>query len=136
AVAWLVATGRAGALDALGLQFWRTSPELVPAGPPVLIEMVRDLTALGGILLRNLLALGAVVALLFLQLRREAVWLTLTVMAGWIVNAALKAAIGRDRPDIVPHLTAADGASFPSGHSFNSAVVFIAIALAFARLSA
>ena len=38
--------------------------------------------------------------------------------------------------EIVPHLTEAGGASFPSGHAFNSAVVYIAIALAFATLSA
>ena len=44
--------------------------------------------------------------------------------------------MSRPRPQIVPHLTEAGGASFPSGHSFNSAVVYIAIALAFATLSA
>ena len=43
--------------------------------------------------------------------------------------------VGRPRPDLVPHLTEAGGSSFPSGHSFNSAVVYISIALAFAALS-
>jgi undecaprenyl-diphosphatase len=135
-VAVLVASGRAAPVDALGLLFWRASPELAPAGPPLLLEMVRDLTSLGGVLLRNVLALAAVVALLFLRLRREAVLLAFTVAGGWLVNTLLKEAMGRARPEIVPHLTAAGGASFPSGHSFNSAVVFIAIALAFATLSA
>lgn len=136
AVAGLVMTGRADAVDAIGLMFWRASPAFAPVGPPWLLEMVRDLTSLGGVLLRNLLALGAVVALLFLRLRREAVLFALTVALGWLVNTALKAAFGRERPEIVPHLTEAGGASFPSGHSFNSAVVFIGIALAFATLSA
>jgi len=135
-VAALVASGHAEPLDAIGLLFWRASPELVPAGPPLLVEMVRDLTALGGVLLRNVIALAAVAALLFLRLRREAALLVLTVAGGWLVNTLLKEAMGRERPEIVPHLTAAGGASFPSGHSFNSAVVFIAIALAFATLSA
>lgn len=135
-VALLVLTGHAAPLDATGLLFWRTAPELAPAGPPLLLEMVRDLTALGGVLLRNLLATGAVLALLFLRLRREAALLALTVAGGWLVNSLLKALVGRPRPEIVPHLTAAGGDSFPSGHSFNSAVVFIAIALAFATLSA
>ena len=49
---------------------------------------------------------------------------------------ALRRFLGRPRPEIVPHLTEAGGASFPSGHAFNSAVVYIAIALAFATLSA
>ena len=134
-IAFLVTEGLAEPIDALGLLFWRASPELAPAGPPLLIEMVRDLTALGGVLLRNLLAIGAILALLFLRLRREAVLLAFTVAGGWLVNTLLKEAIGRDRPQIVPHLMSAGGDSFPSGHSFNSAVVFIAIALAFATFS-
>lgn len=135
-IAWLVLHGHAESLDALGLLFWRTTPDLAPAGSPLLLEMVRDVTALGGVLLRNLLALGAVLALLFLRLRREALVLAATVAGGWLANSLLKAAIGRDRPEIVPHLMAAGGDSFPSGHSFNAAVVFIAVALAFATLSA
>ena len=135
-IAFLVTSGHAGSVDAVGLLFWRATPELEPAGPPLLIEMVRDLTSLGGVLLRNVLALAAVLALLFLRLRREAVLLVFTVAGGWLVNTLLKEAMGRERPEIVPHLTAAGGESFPSGHSFNSAVVFIAIALAFATLSA
>jgi undecaprenyl-diphosphatase len=97
---------------------------------------VRDLTSLGGVLLRNLVAIGAVIALLFLRLRREAVLLALTVIGAWIVDGFIKGLVSRPRPEIVPHLTEAGGASFPSGHAFNSAVVYIAIALAFATLSA
>jgi undecaprenyl-diphosphatase len=132
----LVATGYARPIDQLGLLLWRAGPDLQPAGPGLLVEMVRDLTALGGVLLRNLLAIAAALALLFLRLRREAALLVLTVAGGWIVNSLLKLAFGRERPEIVPHLATAGGASFPSGHSFNSATVFIAIALAFATLSA
>ena len=135
-VAAMVLSGRSATLDSIGLLFWRTSPELAPAGPPLVLEIVRDLTAWGGVFLRNLLAIGAAVALVFLRLRREAALLVLTIALGWVVNTLLKGAIGRARPEIVPHLTAAGGDSFPSGHSFNSAVVFIAVALAFATLSA
>jgi undecaprenyl-diphosphatase len=133
---WLVSTGRTGAFDKPGLLFWRTGEGLVPKGPKFLLEGVRDLTALGGVLLRNLFALAAVVALLFLRLRREAILLVSTVAGGWLVDAAIKHWVGRSRPEIVPHLTEAGGASFPSGHAFNSAVVYIAVALAFATLSA
>lgn len=93
------------------------------------------MTALGGVLLRNLVALAAVAALLFLRLRREAVLLAGTIATGWVLNTLVKLAVGRPRPLIVPHLTEAGGESFPSGHSFNSAVVYIAIALAFAAIS-
>jgi undecaprenyl-diphosphatase len=130
-----VHAGATGGFDHVGLTIWRSPVALTPLGPIWLLEGVRDLTALGGVLLRNLFAIGAVVALLFLRLRREATLLALTVGSGWLVNGAIKHAVGRPRPTIVPHLTEAGGASFPSGHSFNSAVVYIAIALAFATLS-
>ena len=127
--------GRSGDFDAAGLRLWRTGIDLHPRGALWLAEAVRDYTALGGVLLRNLFAIGAIVALLFLRLRREATLLTLTVMSGWLVNTAIKVLVGRPRPEIVSHLTEAGGSSFPSGHSFNSAVVYISIALAFAALS-
>ena len=133
-IVWLVTTGRAGPLDEAGLLFWRDR-DLAPLGPPTLLEAVRDVTALGGVLLRNLIALGTVVALLFMRLKREAVLLALTVAGAWAVGFGIKMLIGRERPEIVPHLTEAGGASFPSGHSFNAATVYIAIALAFATLS-
>ena len=135
AIVVMVETGRAGALDSAGLLFWRQGADLRPSGSPWLTEAVRDYTALGGVLLRNLIAIFALVALLFLRLRREAALLALTIVSGWAVNSALKALVGRPRPEIVPHLTEAGGLSFPSGHSFNSAVVYISIALAFAALS-
>lgn len=136
AIVWAVTTGRTGGFDETGLLLWRAGDGLGPRGPALLMESVRDVTALGGVLLRNLIAIGAVAALLFLRLRREALLLVATVMLGWLVNSGVKLLVGRPRPEIVPHLTDAGGASFPSGHSFNAAVVYIAIALAFATLSA
>jgi undecaprenyl-diphosphatase len=133
---WLVTTGRTGGFDTPGLLLWRAGAGLVPKGPKFLLESVRDLTSLGGVLLRSLIVIGAVAALLFLRLRREAMLLALTVAGAWIVDGIIKALVSRPRPEIVPHLTEAGGASFPSGHAFNSAVVYIAIALAFATLSA
>ena len=127
--------GRSAEFDAAGLRLFRTGIDLQPRGAPWLAEAVRDYTALGGVLLRNLIAIGALIALLFLRLRREATLLALTIASGWMVNSAIKALVGRPRPEIVSHLTEAGGLSFPSGHSFNSAVVYIAIALVFAALS-
>ena len=136
ATVWLVHGGHAATFDRMGLLFWRRAPMLAPAGPKWLLEGVRDVTGLGGVLLRNLIATGAVATLLLLRLRREAVLLVLTVALGWAIDWAIKVSVGRPRPAIVPHLTEAGGSSFPSGHAFNSAVVYLAIALAFATLSA
>jgi len=133
---FLVTTDRTGGYDRWGLMVNRSGDLAALSGPKLVAETVRDVTSLGGVFLRNLFAIGAVVALLFLKLRREAVLFAATVMTGWLVNSGMKALVGRPRPEIVPHLTEAGGASFPSGHSFSSAVVYISMALAFASLSA
>lgn len=131
----LVLTGRTANFDSWGLLSARTGEAHGFAGSPLFLEITRDVTALGGVFLRNIFAIGAVVALLFLKLRREAVLFAMTVAGGWFANTALKHLVGRERPQIVPHLMEAGGESFPSGHSFNAAVVYIAMALAFAALS-
>lgn len=132
---WLVVNGRTGEFDEMGLLAARTGEDRAFAGTALMLEILRDTTALGGVFLRNLFAIGAVVALLFLSLRREAVLFAMTVAGGWLANSLVKGIVGRERPQIVPHLMEAGGESFPSGHSFNAAVVYIAMALAFAALS-
>ena len=132
---WFVLSGRTGGFDEWGLLAARSGDARDFAGSHLLLEIVRDTTALGGVFLRNLFAIGAVIALVFLKLRREAVLFALTVVGGWIANTAVKVLVGRERPEIVPHLMEAGGESFPSGHSFNAAVVYIAMAIAFAALS-
>ena len=135
-VVMLVLSNRLGQFDSAGLQYFRTGPDSVPRGPPALLEAVRDWTALGGVLLRNLFAVIVIAALLLVRLRREATLLAATILSGWVVNTLIKALVGRPRPTIVSHLAEAGGSSFPSGHSFNSAVVYMGIALALAALSA
>ncbi|MFM5915955.1 MAG: phosphatase PAP2 family protein [Novosphingobium sp.] len=135
AMVWAVLSDRMGAFDAAGLRYFRTGPAMVPWGSPALLEAVRDWTALGGVLLRNVFALIAIAALLLIRLRREATLLAVTIIGGWVVNTLIKVSVGRPRPTIVSHLAEAGGSSFPSGHSFNSAVVYMAIALALASLS-
>lgn len=132
AICWLVLTGRAEALDEAGLVFWRQGPLLLPRGPVWVLEAVRDLTALGGVLLRNLAVLAGAWALWAAARRRSAMILLVTVLSGWLGEGVIKLMVGRERPLIVPHLTEAGGASFPSGHSFNAALVYLALALTFA----
>jgi undecaprenyl-diphosphatase len=135
-IAALVLGDRLGSFDAAGLRYFRTGPDTVPWGPPVLIEVVRGWTALGGTLLLNLCGTIAVTALLLARLRRKAAVLAATMLSGWVFNTLMKSLVARPRPAIVSHLTEAAGLSFPSGHSFNSAAVYMSIALALASLSA
>lgn len=131
----LVMTDNAAGFDSAGLLLWRNGPLMLPRGPIWMLEMVRDVTALGGVVLRYVIALAGFAALWSLRMRREAYLLVGTVISGWLVESAMKLLVGRDRPMIVPHLTEAGGASFPSGHSFNAALVYVALALAFAALT-
>ncbi len=135
AMVWAVLHDHTGALDTNGLMWLRSGEDFGSLGSRHVHEAVRDMTALGGVLLSTLAATAAIVALLFLRLRREAVLFGLTVILGWMLNNAMKALIGRARPDIVPHLTEAGGMSFPSGHSFASAMIYVGMALAFASMS-
>ena len=134
-VAGLVLTGHAAAFDRSGLLYWRTGATLALRGPAWLLDSIRDVTALGDIPVRYALAGGAVIALLAARMRRAAIVFTATILSGWLVEAAIKLAVGRVRPMLVPHLTHAAGPSFPSGHSFNAALVYLAMALALARFS-
>lgn len=135
AMIWAVLNQRTGPIDTAGLMWFRSGPDFAARGPGYVIEAVRDMTALGGVFLSTFATVAAVVALLFLKLRREAVLFAATVILGWMLNNTMKALIGRERPSLVPHLTEAGGLSFPSGHSFASAMIYIGMALAFASLS-
>lgn len=132
---WAVLNGRTDSFDQSGLLLYRTGVDLHPLGGTMLEEAVRDVTALGGVLLTTIATAAACAALLFLKLRREATLFVISVALGWVLNDAMKMLIGRDRPELVPHLTAAGGYSFPSGHSFASAMVYVGMALAFASMS-
>ncbi|WP_459786973.1 phosphatase PAP2 family protein [Alteriqipengyuania sp. 357] len=132
---WLVTQDHSQSFDESGLLLYRSGVDFHPLGGNMLQEAVRDITALGGFLLSTLAAGAAVIALVFLRLRREAMLFTITVLLGWGLNAVMKLLVGRERPTLVPHLTEAAGYSFPSGHSFTSAMIYIGMALAFASLS-
>lgn len=132
---WAVLNGKTDGFDRSGLLLYRTGMEYHPMGGMRLEEAVRDITALGGFLLTSLMTIAACTALLFLKLRREATLFAISVALGWLLNNSMKLLIGRDRPELVPRLAEASGFSFPSGHSFASAMVYVGMALAFASMS-
>lgn len=97
----------------------------LPFGPSWLPDMARDISAVGSavvIILLSLLVIG------FLVMRRQWQFVALVVVAiagGHLVNTALKGIYARERPQVVPHLTPVNSASFPSGHSAASSVVYL-----------
>lgn len=96
-----------------------------PIGPAWLAEMMRDITALGGVAVLAVLSLGVAGYLVLLR-RYDLVALVIISVGGAILlNFLLKLGFDRPRPDLVPHLTEAYQTSFPSGHSMSSAATYL-----------
>lgn len=99
----------------------------IPIGPKWLELSATDLSALGGFTLQWLLGGAAVVFLLYIRKRAEAGWLAASVLGASLFNTVLKHSLHRARPEVVPHLTMVDNASFPSGHAMISAAILLTI---------
>lgn len=105
-----------------------------PVGPPWVEEAARDITSLGGYAVLTGLTIAVAVFLGFAG-KHHAGWLLFAAIAGGtVVMHFLKAQINRPRPDLVPHLSHANSASFPSGHAMLSAIVYLALGAMLARL--
>ena len=104
-------------------------------GPPWLLEMGRDVTALGGVAVLALVVM-AVVGYLFLRGAYGALWLVVVATSGGLaLSSVLKYSVQRDRPTIVEHRSAIYTSSFPSRHSMLSAVVYLTLGSLLARLA-
>ena len=106
----------------------------VPEGPAFLKQAMLDITALGGgTVLTLVLGLSAG----FLLLQRHMLT-ALLVLAGGITGplavSIAKQLFGRQRPEVIDHLVEVGSASFPSGHSANSAAVYLTLALVLVQI--
>ena len=108
--------------DAL-LQALRTSVS-DPAGPAWLERAVLNLSALGSTAVTTLLVCVAALFLLLDARPRQALLVVATTAIAAIGLAALKQAIGRERPTIVEPIEVVGGLSFPSGHTLIAAVLY------------
>ena len=105
----------------------------LPVGPAFLESSMIDITALGG---TTVLTLVSMLAISFLLLRgrwRQALLAAFATGAGAIMGKLLKSLFARPRPEVVPHLVEVTSLSFPSGHSLNSAIVYLTLAVLLAR---
>lgn len=111
------------------------SPENLaePVGPYWMKAVAMDVTALGGVAVLTLFIL-CIGLYLLLEGKIHAMWLVWgTTVTGTLLSVVLKQLFDRPRPDVVPHLTHAQSASFPSGHSLMSAVVYLTLGALVAR---
>jgi undecaprenyl-diphosphatase len=130
----IASRGRAPAFDEWLIVALRTPGDLAdPIGPAWLEEMMRDFTALGstGVLTVVVLAIAG-----FLAMTRKghaALLVLAAVTGGVLISQTMKWAYARPRPDLVPHGAEVFTASFPSGHSMMSAVVYLTLGALLAR---
>ena len=88
-----------------------------------------DLTALGSF---TVLALLVAIAILFLALVRDAraiAQLLVVAIAGGVVSTWLKRVVERERPDELTRLVEVSSYSYPSGHSFSAASIYLTLAI-------
>jgi undecaprenyl-diphosphatase len=104
-----------------------------PLGPEWIEGVMRDITALGSIAFLTAFSLAVVGFLLLQKKRGMALFTTVAVSGGLLLSTVLKHGFNRPRPDLVPHETYVMTASFPSGHSMLSAVVFLTLGGLLAR---
>lgn len=105
-----------------------------PIGSPRVEEIARDLTALGGVTVLTLVSLTAFGAAVFSGRAKLGGAAIVAVIAGSVTTSLLKSGYARPRPDLVEHGTWVYNASFPSGHSMMSAVVYLTLAILLARI--
>jgi undecaprenyl-diphosphatase len=102
-------------------------------GPRWLEEVGRDLTALGGMAGLSLLILAVSGYLLISRKWGALAFLLAATLGGLLLSTLLKDSFHRPRPDVVPWMSQAMTSSFPSGHSMNSAVVYLTLGSLLAR---
>jgi undecaprenyl-diphosphatase len=115
--------------------FRRPDDLAVPIGPSWLLGAARDLSALGSTTVLVFM-IASVAGYLLLERRTGMLGFVLvaTCGGGLIVNV-LKPLFARPRPSVVPHLVPVHSASFPSGHSLLSAVVYLTLGALLARVT-
>lgn len=106
-----------------------------PIGPEWLEEAMRDFTAIGGVAVLTLMVIAVLVYMLAAR-KFAAFWLILAATGGGILlGSVLKGSFARPRPTIVPHLSHIMTTSFPSGHSMQSAIIYLTLGAMVAKLS-
>lgn len=120
--------GELHAIDLAILELFRNAQNPSdPIGPPWFEVLMRDATALGGVLVLSLLVVSTVLALWMERHRRAAAWMAAAAVGALALSTLFKNLFMRERPDIVTDTIMPLGYSFPSGHSMLSAAVYLTL---------
>jgi undecaprenyl-diphosphatase len=136
-IANAVGAGSTRSFDEAIILAMRTPGNLAdPVGPLWFQEMVRDFTALGstGVLTFVVFAIAGFLAMT--AKGHAALFVLASVGSGVLLSETMKWIHSRPRPDLVPHGAEVYSASFPSGHSMMSAVVYLTLGALLARTQA
>ena len=130
AVSSLLAEGGGHAFDREIMLALRTPGAIDdPLGPKWFEDVMRDMTALGGIAV----VIGAgIVFAGYLALRRrfaDIAILAVSLVGAQLLSATAKFLISRPRPDLVSHEAEIYSASFPSGHTLMATVAYVTFAM-------
>lgn len=129
-----VGQGETRAFDEWLLLSLRTPGDpAVPIGPKRVQELMRDITALGSTGVLTIMVLSVVGFLAMTRKSNAAILVLVSVVGGTLLSQTMKFAFARPRPDLVPHGAEVYTASFPSGHSMMSAVVYLTLGALLAR---
>jgi len=135
AIAEEMVEGETGAIDKALLLALRDAGDINnPIGPAWLQQAMLQFTALGSTAVLSLITVGAIGWMLLWGKYRTALLATLAIGGGAVLSTILKGEFARTRPDLVPHGDLVSGLSFPSGHAFSSAVVYLTLAVLLARV--
>lgn len=128
-LAGYVMAGGTASLDEQIVLGFRTATDLSdPIGPKWVEEIMRDVTALGGVGILVFMTFCVLVYLMMDGYKKVALLLLLGIATGMLVSFSLKYGFTRPRPDLVPHGSFVYTSSFPSGHAMMSALVYFSLA--------
>ncbi len=118
------------------LRHLRTPGDMTdPIGPEWFEDMWRDVTALGSITVLALVTIACGGYLFIRKRYRMLALLAAATLGGLAVSLLLKNAFARPRPEFASAATHVMTASFPSGHSMLSAIVYLTLGVLLARTS-
>lgn len=129
ALALFVTQGLTGGVDEFGVLLVRGERQ----AEDLLTTLVSNLTHLGDSITLAIIALLTVGVLAWKKEYLAAKWFLFAAAGSFIITAISKWAFGRDRPEIVEQFASASSASFPSGHTLRSAVVYALLAYILTR---